>query len=176
MNTPTARPAVEKVIRANRRHLRSLVGERRLRRITNGRKEYYHRSKNGIYDPITYFHIVDVLSGLSGDTFRTREFIELLASGRTRLVWDATTVGRVLNDIAESLEAANGRPYISSSRRWNGMVYMVDQGPEAKAALLNLLDDLIILCDQLIELEEAGKAPPRLNSPLLSCPSVALPA
>lgn len=149
------------------------MGERRLRRIAHGRKEFYHRAKNGIYDPMTYFHVVDALITQGPETFRTRDFVYRLSENCPQLAWDTTTVGRVLNDIAETLFEANGRHYLSTARRWNGMIYMVEPTPEGHAALVHLLDDLIEACKQLVELEKAGQAPQRINSPLLQCPSVA---
>jgi len=149
------------------------LGTRRLRRIAHGRKEFFHRAKNGVYDPITYFHIVDELRQMNGEPFRTRDFVEILNNSRPQLAWDTTTVGRILNDIAETLQEANGAVYISTARRWNGMIYAVTPNAEVRAALIHLLDDLMLLSERLVELERAGQAPSRLNSPLLACPSVA---
>lgn len=172
MDTPTAVPAVEKIARARKRGMKSVIGDRRLRRIAHGTKEFYHRAKNGVYDPMTYFHITWALYAIGGEPFRTRDFVEALRGSRPQLAWDTTTVGRVLNDIAETLEEANGRPYISTARRWNGMIYAVQQTPEAKAVLIRLLDDLMDLSEKLVELEKAGQAPRRMDSPLLQCSSV----
>jgi hypothetical protein len=171
MTTPAAAP-VTKLVRARKRGEKSEVGERMLRRIAHGRKEFFHRTKNGVYDPITYFHVVDALLVQGPDVFRTRDLTARLRTTRTQLAWDVTTVGRVLADIAETLQRANGSSYISTARRWNGMIYAIDPSKECRAALLHLMDDLILLCDELIEEEQAGTPPKRLTSPLERCPSV----
>lgn len=153
--------------------MKALASERRLRRVAHGRKEFFHRTKNGVYDPLTYFHILDALLELvPGRLFRTAEFVDYLDDTRPQLVWDTTTVGRVINDLAETFEEANKTAAIDSARRWNGMIYAVSDQPEHRAAMIALLDDLYRLCETLIAAEAAGEAPKRLNSPLLQCPSV----
>jgi len=145
-----------------------------VRRIGHGRKEFIHRTKNGVYDPITYFHVLDGLMDIvPGHTFQTREFVEYLTHSRPQLVWDPTTVGRVINDIGETLAETNASRAISMKRSWDGMRYSIDDSPETRAALVHLRKDLYDLSAELIEAEKAGTPPKRLNSPLLQCPSVA---
>ena len=153
--------------------VKAFTTTQKLRKIASARKELYHRTKNGIFDPVTYFHILDALLELvPGETFQTRDFVAYLSSTRDQLVWDTTTVGRVVNDIADNLEEANGVKVIDSARRWNGMLYSIRSDAESRAALYHLLDDLLRLSKEFIERENRGEAPKRIDSPLLSCPSV----
>jgi hypothetical protein len=153
--------------------MKTLVSDRRLRRVAHGRKEFFHRTKNGVYDPLTYFHVLDALLELvPGKMFRTADFVAFLEATRDQMVWDTTTVGRVVNDIAETLQEANGRAAIESARRWNGMIYSVTEEAEGRSAMVHLLDDLYKLAEDLIASEATGKAPKRINSPLLLCGSV----
>lgn len=154
----------------------SIVSARRSREIRANRKSLVHRVKNGVYDPLTYYHILDALLDLQPRMlFRTTEFVPFLAETRTQLVWDATTVGRVINDIAESLTEANARKPIENTRRWNGMNYIMSDEREDRAAMENLLEDLAELCRQDILQELTGAFPKRMESPLNRCPSIMVP-
>ena len=154
--------------------MRSLAGERRLRRIAHGRKEFFHRTKNGVYDPITYFHLIDALLEVTpGLIFRTADLTQHLNETHPQLVWDTTSVGRVISDIAETLEEVNGSRAIEFARRWNGMIYSVTADAEGRQALMNLMDDLYVLCEEMIQQEKNAHPPKRTDSPLLRCPSVA---
>ena len=164
--------APEKIMRARKRGERSEISERRLRKMAHGRKEFFHRAKNGVYDPITYFHIVEALLTQGSGAFRTRDLVERLTNSRPQLAWDATTVGRVLSDLSETLNEANGTVHISTARRWNGMLYAVTPNAETRAVLLRLIDDLMVLSEELVAAERENRAPSRMNSPLQRCPSV----
>ncbi len=101
--------------------------------------------KNSYTDPFTYYHIVDELLNLvPGQLFKAKEFADHLAD--RPLVWDAITVGRVINDVNESVTMANGRPAIDTARWWDGMRYATRSDIETRAAMENLLDDLRELC------------------------------
>ena len=153
--------------------MKAYTGERRLRKVAHARLNLFHRAKNGVYDPITYFHVVDTLIEIvPGHTFQTRDMVDLLNQTRPLLVWDAPTVGRVLADLADTLNEVNGAKIISSARRWDGMIYSTPTNLEARVAMVHLLDDLIRLTSTVIEAEKRGEAPKRINSPLRDCPSV----
>lgn len=155
--------------------MRDAMTERRMRRVAHGRKNFYHLARNGVYDPITYYHIVDVLLNIPAtDTFRTADLLKLLRDEKDMIVWDATTVGRVVTDIAESIFEKNGKKSVEWVRRWNGMLYAVDGDLESRTALVHLLEDLHHLVENLIDQERAGNFPKRTQSPLLSCPSLAV--
>lgn len=151
----------------------AMVSTNRHRTITRDRKTFIHRAKNGVYDPITFYHVLDALLDLKPDAmFRAVDFVRYLRESRQQLVWDSTTVGRVLTDIAESLSEANGRAPIDATRRWNGMTYSISAEPEDRMAMENLLDDLRGLCEAELAAELNGEFPKRTQSPMVRCPSV----
>jgi len=155
--------------------LRSEVTARRIRKASHAEVEFLHRTKNGIYDPITFYHLLDALMRLEPNSeFRTADLVIHLQTAKRQLVWDSVTVGRVLNDIAESLHDAYGAVPISAVRRWNGMYYVVHGGLEFKVMQLRLLDDLYRLCEEMLANELAGLTIKRTVSPLVRCPSVAV--
>lgn len=124
------------------------------------------RSKNGLNDCYTYYHVLDgLLNAIADETFRTREFTEYLEP--RPLEFDTITVGRVIADISESLDMANGRRSIISTRQWNGVRHSVSAQPEDRRAMENLLEDLFLLCK--------APAKKRHESPLYECASVAVP-
>lgn len=151
----------------------AMVPTRRHREITHARKTFLHRAKNGVYDPITFYHVLDALLDLKPDQmFRAIEFVRFLRETRFQLVWDTTTIGRVLTDMAESLNEVNASSPIDATRRWNGMTYTVSSKPEDRRAMENLLDDLSILCNEELTAELGGEFPKRTQSPLTRCPSL----
>ena len=152
---------------------RELASERRLRKVATSRLHNFHRAKNGIYDPMTFVHVVEaLLDTVPGSLWKTADFVEYLRETRDQLTWDPQTVGRVLADIAESLNDANAAKMLNQTRRWDGMYYDINTDLETKAALVHLLDDLMVVCARLREVEAKGKAPARKTSPLRECPSV----
>lgn len=149
--------------------------ERRLREVKRERRRYVHRTKNGVYDPMTFYHIIDALLEQAPDEmFRTLELIEYLNESRQQLSWDATTVGRVINDMAESLNEKNATHPIAAIRRWNGTHYSVSARLEDRIAMENLMEDLAVLCEEEIEAELRGEFPKRITSPLSRCASLAV--
>lgn len=152
---------------------KEVVTERRLRRSASGRKNFYHRSRNGVYDPLTYYRVLHTLMSIEpGQLFRTQELIAVLKIEHPQMVWDPTTVGRVVTDIADSLKEANGITPISFARRWNGMSYQMEADAEGRVALMNLLEDLHGLCEEELERESNGDFPKRVASPLERCASL----
>lgn len=153
--------------------MRSSVTARRARKATTFDGHFVHRAKNGVYDPLTYYHIVDTLLRLdAGQEFRTSELLQHLKATKPQLVWDATVVGRVMTDIAESLHESYGWTPVGYVKRWNGMTYDVLSGTEPRTALLRLLEDLVLLCEETIETEISGVVSKRIDSPLIHCPSI----
>jgi len=124
----------------------AIVTAKRVKEIKENRLRY-PKPKNKYSDPYTYWHILDVvLSIRSGDIWKTGEVTKLLAD--RPITFDNITVGRVIRDISESLEMANGRRPISWNRWWDGARYWVSDEPEDRAAMEHLLDDLAILMDK----------------------------
>ena len=122
-------------------------------------------AKNGITCPYTYYHVLDALMDvIPGNLFRTTDFMPLLAD--RPLIFDAITVGRVIKDLADSMEVANGSTPIEVRRRWDGNNFFISGKPEDRQVMENALDDLRGLI-------EGGYA--RSESPLLHCSSLMTP-
>ena len=149
------------------------VTSRRVRRAASLNATLYHRAKNGVYDPITYYHVADTLARLdAGQEFRTHELMRHLRHVKPQIVWDATSLGRIVTDIAESLHEAYGFTPIGYTKRWNGMTYDVLDHPQARQAIVRLVDDLARLGEETVAEELAGHYAKRVRSPLERCPSV----
>lgn len=149
------------------------ITARRARRATRNNIHFIHRAKNGIYDPLTYYHLLDALCRIgSGQEFRTAELLAHLKLVKPQLVWDGTVVGRVMSDLAESLHEAHGFTPIGYVKRWNGMTYDIIDHPSARDAMVRLLEDLEVLCEEHIAAELRGEDIKRLRSPLERCASV----
>jgi hypothetical protein len=147
------------------------------RRARKNDAQFYHRTKNGVRDAMTFYHIVDTLLRIPPDRqFRTKDLSEVLTATKHQLVWDNVTIGRVVTEIAENLKEANGITVIEMTRRWNGGNYSVSSRPEERVILLNLLQDLEAICVGLVKDECIGIVIKRDSSPLLLCPSVMAPA
>lgn len=153
--------------------MQNKVSARRARRASHRDIALYHRQRNGVYDAVTYYHLMDVLCRLdAGQDFRTMEIMEILRRTKTPIVWDSTTVGRVLADIVESLNDANGFTVISATRRWNGVIYAINGAPEARHAMVDLITDLEAVAVDVLAREEYGEVVKRTDSPLLACTSI----
>lgn len=144
----------------------TLVTAKRARSIRAARSAA-SKKKNGITDPFTYYHLVDaILEVAPGNIFTAKEFTGIL--DERPIAFDPITVGRVLNDIAESLRDAYGRDVLHIARQTDGRRYWTDAQIENRVALERLLDDLGRLCRSFV---------PSTTSPLCRCPSVrSLPA
>ena len=153
-----------------------LVTERRTKRWHQASAHYFHRTKNGVHDPYSFFHIAQALANIRPwQPFTAAELSEHLNQTVPAFIWDSVTVGRILADMIESFQEANGNPDaqpIKSMRHWNGTYYEMSEHPAARAAILNLVDDLLEVADSTRDSEARGIKPPRLTSPLLQCPSL----
>lgn len=153
--------------------MHEVASERRLRKFTHGRVNYFHKVKNGVYDPITYFHVVaTLLEIVPGQEFWTRDLVMLLRNTRPLLIWDANTVGRVLADVTDNLNETYKPKPIEHAARWNGEMYFTQSNLQSRLALVRLLEDLIPVVEAWMEAEGKGQPPKRTRSPLLDCPSV----
>lgn len=144
------------------------VSNQFLRRAKSSRKGLFRRNKNGIYDPVTFYHVIDGLLQIKGwHNFQSGEFAAYLRRHQPAILWDAVTVGRVLADIAESLEEQN--PLILRRiRKWNGMTYEVSDHKEHRETLMRLMEGMRDLAEQDIAREEAdGDFLKRIESPML---------
>lgn len=153
-----------------------LFTRRRLQRWSAGHERFFHRTKNGVNDPLTFYHVVHVLLTIRpNEWFTSRALVEYLVYTKPMLLWDAVTVGRVLGDLEDTFREVNGaeNPPIQSKRYWNGTHYALANNAEARTALVNLLDDLDRASEEFIAAEASTEGPPkRLISPLASCPSL----
>lgn len=153
--------------------MKSLVTARGIRRVTSADLHFYHRAKNGVYDPMTFYHLLDALMQVEpGVLFRTADLLPYLTETKPQLVWDAITVGRVLNDMAMALTDAYGESPISVTRRWNGNCYLVERDRAYRVMLHRLLEDLRALCVEVTHEEKAGRFSQRIASPIERCTSV----
>jgi hypothetical protein len=153
--------------------MRSHVTNAIMRQRAANETRMIHVAKNGVNDPVTFYHVLDALLVIQpGVLFRTAEFLEYLRFQKTMLSWDAVTVGRVLTDIASGLHEAYGRKPIDYVRRWNGMTYMVHKDAESRVMVLRLLEDMALLGKQMVLAERRGETPLRYVSPLSRCPSL----
>jgi hypothetical protein len=153
--------------------VRSWATPRQIRRTREAEKNLFHRAKNGVYDAVTYYHVLDLLMKVDpGQDFKTADLVKLLTTETPQLTWDATTVGRVLMDLADTLQESTGRYIIGATKRWNGVVYDMPSHPANRVVLQRLHEDLLRLANQTIEDERKRVYPKRLDSPLIQCPSV----
>lgn len=156
--------------------IRPFCSARRLRKNVHADDKFYHRAKNGVYDPLSYYHVVDALLKLAPDEeFRTSNVVAFLADKKPQMIWDRTTVGRILADICETLNDLDGgnQTPIIANKRWNGMNYEVSRHPGRRLSLHRLLDDLWAMSKEVIDEEGRGQFRKRTESPLLTAPSTA---
>jgi hypothetical protein len=154
----------------------ALVTARRTRRWNHARNTLFHRAKNGVYDAITFFYLVDELANLTpGQPFTAADLTDHLNRTTEALVWDAVTVGRILNDLIDTWNETNQSPLAQPlvvTRQWSGREYETTNHTDARIALLELLDDLAKLGERVKKAEALGTPPDRQVSPLVACPSV----
>lgn len=143
-------------------------------KIARRRATFLHKPRNGAYDTVTYYHVAEGLMRVrNGEVFRTRNFITDILS-EIPMSWDAATVGRVINDISESLQDAYGFKIVAANRRFDGTWFDVTPDIQGRVALERLVEDLAKLVEAELAEEEHGKFAKRMASPLLKCPSVSL--
>lgn len=158
-----------------RSHTPALISQRQERRIKGARKNLFHRSRNGVLDPITFYHVLDtLLDVLPGQVFRTPHLIEELNKRVPMISWDSVTVGRVINDLAESVNEAAGGKAIAVSRHYDGLWYDISPDPELRTLMEKLLEDLLLLSEKELQEEARGIVQKRIQSPMEFCPSVKL--
>jgi hypothetical protein len=157
---------------------RELLGERRLRRWSRARHHLFHRAKNGVHDPITYFHLVEELGNIRPwQPFTSGDLAKHLNDARDQLVWDPVVVGRVLNDLIDAWQEANpGERFqpLVCQRSWSGREYSMTDYPEARAALASTVDDLADKGTEFVA-AHAEDHVPRLESPLIDLPCMGTP-
>ncbi|HSE46745.1 MAG TPA: hypothetical protein VLA89_15595 [Gemmatimonadales bacterium] len=155
-----------------------LISDRTVRRLRHGSTAFRHPARNGVYDPVTYYHIVEALLSVKPEIpFKSAEFTDWLNRERDFMSWDATSVGRILNDIHDNLvDLLGDESAFIVFRDWSAKYYETVSNPKGRAALLRLADDLARLAKEVVDQERAGPAVKRTESPLLHCPSIMDPA
>jgi hypothetical protein len=170
------RPDYDRYGQQSTEGVRPIITDRRLRRWSKARNKFYHRPKNGIHDPFTFFHLVEELANIQpARPFSARDLTDHLNHARPMLVWDAIAVGRILGDLIEQWGEANPGPRnqpLVGMRNWNGRLYQTTAFPEAARILLNTLDDLVAAGDKVLEAVTSGQRVPRTESPLTALPTM----
>lgn len=147
--------------------------KRTRQRIVHRRLNLHHKVRNGAYDTLTYYHVLEtVMRVVPGQVFRTRDLVNLLKQEVSRMSWDTATVGRVLSDISEALNEVYGFKVIATHRRFDGMWFDTSSAPAGRAAMERLLEDLAVLAETVLNQEDEGIFAKRLHSPLENCPSL----
>lgn len=127
-----------------------LFTERRLRAIRRNNKNFYRRPKNGLYDPMTYYHVVDILCQLPyHDDFDATSLTEILNMHKKQFEWDSRTVGRILSDLHESLQFASppGQEPIRKVNHSRHIWYTIQRFPHTAVMLVDTLMDLAVLVE-----------------------------
>lgn len=157
-----------------------MLTDARMRKWRDARPRFAHRTPNRHNDPFSYFHIVRwLLQVRPWEEFNAKSLAHALNQYEPATQWDPVTVGRIINDIAESAAIANPGDDmlpIWVHKTWAGMRYKVSHSPAARQVLANLLDDLVTLGNALVEDELRGLPQSRSEPLLARCPSLALPA
>jgi hypothetical protein len=154
------------------------VTERRRRRWAQARVNFHERPANGRNNPLTIFHLLDMLANIEPDVMWTSaQLTDHLNEHKPNYLWDAITVGRILNECISQWDEANNNPVLNPltrRRSWDGNYYQVSSHPAARQVLLNLIDDLVILGEEHLTKIGTEDAPSYADSPLNDCPSISL--
>ena len=140
-----------------------ILTDKQAKAIIRNRTTLAPKPKNGLTDPFTYYHVLDAILDLfPGNLVSTWDIVQQLQD--RPILFNVSTVGRVINDMAESLNLVNGQQSIFSIRHWDGISYWTKPTLESRVAMEKLLEDLELLCVQGAEKS--------IDSPLRRCPSV----
>lgn len=158
---------------------KAIFGPTKIKTIRSRAKAYYHRTKNGVNDPYTYFHVAEAILAAEPDQkWTSAQLTDWLNENAPQLIWDSVTVGRVLYDLYDNwidVEGSEDYTPLKRMRLYDGVFYRVNATPHTWAVLNNLIEDLVKVCDRLQKQEREGVLPKRTESPLLACPSVMQP-
>jgi hypothetical protein len=157
----------------------TLVTPTRITSWTRGLERLVHRVPNGVNDALTFYHLVYRLANIESNRYFTAGQLAAWLNFYDRaFVWDAVSVGRILNDLRDCWLDVNPHERfqpLQVERRTAARYYRVSDYPEARIAMLNLLDDLLAIGRRLVKEEDRGRFPQRLMSPLNLCPSLVAP-
>ena len=127
-----------------------LFTERRIRKLRQRNKNLVRVPKNGLYDPMCYYHLMDILCQTRHfEEFDAKELTEILNKHKPMFRWDVRTVGRIISDIWESLEMASpaGQCPIRRVNHSNHIYYSIQRYGHTDTMLLDTLLDLGDLCE-----------------------------
>lgn len=130
---------------------------------------------NGIYDPLTYLHVLSALAAINPDIeLRAANLAKHMAREFPLFIWDAITIGKVLADLADTFEDALGRKngLLERGRDYRGSFYLVHHYPDILPVYKAMRNDLIKMVEAEMVQRDLGKKPQRLMSPLLDLESV----
>ena len=122
-----------------------LFSPARVRQLRSNNKNFVKTPSNGLYDPMTYYHLVDFLLQLPhGETWDSKDLTEALNLYKPQYNWDTRTVGRILGDLWESLDMASppGQCPVSRVNHSHHIYYAIQRFPHTATMLLDTLLDL----------------------------------
>jgi hypothetical protein len=119
--------------------------------------------------------VVDALMNI--DPFielRAKNLVIFLNDRYPQMIFDAVTVGKVLNDIHDSHEevAGKGNGFLERGRDHNGYFYLIHQNLDTAKTIFALRDDLQRLFLNEKAERKSGMRPKYRGSPLLECVSM----
>lgn len=166
------RPAIDEY---GRQTYPALVAKKDVAKIHRQQKRFVHRTPNGFNDPITNYHLVEALLDADPEeSFTAGQLASWLNLNTPEILWDAVTIGRMLNTMIEYFIEANGEDLcpIERHRYYDGVFYRTTEGAARHKALKNLMDDLDRLCEAQVREEAKGEIRKRIDSPLMHCASL----
>lgn len=105
-------------------------------------RNLFRPSRNGYNDSLSHLFLIDTLMRLKPDQIiRAGKLRDLLAKERPQVVWDAVTVGRMLNelvDLAEEHAGKRAKPPLTSGRDRYGNYFLLTPGPATYEWLMGL--------------------------------------
>jgi hypothetical protein len=136
---------------------------------------WHYRAANGVYDPLTYLHVLDAVAGINPDIeLRSKALTEWLEENQKAFHWDPITVGKVLSDLEEAFEDKLGekRGLLEKGKDYKGHFYSIHHTPDVARLYKALRTDLMRLTELEMNSRSLNRKTQRLESPLLECPSV----
>lgn len=151
------------------------LGVRPKRRM-QAQSHWGYRAVNGVYDPLTYLHVLDVVAGIDPDIeLRTKNLVKFLNEERPQFYWDTITVGRVLNDIREYFEdklGGKGLGLLEHGQDYKGAFYRIHINEDTVRLFHKARVELAALAEIERTLRDRGEPTKRLMSPLQEVPSL----
>jgi hypothetical protein len=139
-------------------------------------QKWAYPTVNGIYDPLTYLHVLDTLANIDPDIeLRANNLVVFLDSAFENWVFDNITVGKVLAELWEYIEekmGGKGLGLLEAGNDYKGRFYRIHHNMDTARMYQALRRDLVRLVEIEMAQRKRGEKPARLETPLLECPSV----